>query len=297
MKRLLFVLCFAVLVFTGCSNESITDVSEKVEQPENDTNTSPHEETKESTEPQEQPQETTDSKEIVGEKIKETTTSPKYKINESTWSVEPIEKEGNEKLVLLTIDDAPDKYSLEMANTLKELGVNAIFFVNGHFIDTKEEQARLKEIYDMGFAIGNHTYNHQKLDDVSEEKQREEIVKLNALIEEVTGERPKFFRAPHGVNTDFSTQLAKEEGMVLMNWTYGYDYFKPYMNADKLTTAMVTGEGPEVDVPYSLLKPGANLLMHDRDWTNAALTDIVKGLQDKGYEVANPNLIQTIPAS
>lgn len=217
---------------------------------------------------------------------------PQYRLNPNTWAIEPIDG-ANEKVVLLTIDDAPDKYGLEMAKTLKELGVNAIFFVNGHFINTEEKQAILKEIHDMGFIIGNHTYNHQKLNDVSNEKQKEEIVKLNDLVEEITGERPNFFRAPHGVNTDFSKQVAKEEGMLLMNWTYGYDYFKPYMEPKKLTEAMVTGKGPEVDVPYSLLRPGANLLMHDREWTSAALADIVKGFQDQGYEIVDPSLIET----
>lgn len=219
-------------------------------------------------------------------------TEPQYQLNQNTWAIEPIDS-ANEKVVLLTIDDAPHKYGLEMAKTLKELGVNAIFFVNGHFIDTEEEQAVLKEIHDMGFVIGNHTYNHQKLSDVSNEKQREEIVKLNDLVEEIIGERPKFFRAPHGVNTDFSKQVAKEEGMLLMNWTYGYDYFDPYMDPEKLTEAMVTGKGPEVDVPYSLLRPGANLLMHDREWTSEALADIVKGFQEQGYEIVDPSLIET----
>nr|WP_246187669.1 polysaccharide deacetylase family protein [Ornithinibacillus caprae] len=220
---------------------------------------------------------------------------PKYKIDENA-SVVPVEDGVNENVVLLTIDDAPDKYSLEMAKKLKELEAGAIFFVNGHFIDTEEEQETLKQIHEMGFVIGNHTYNHPLLSDLEgkDDQQREEIVGLNNVIEEIIGERPAFFRAPNGVNTDYSRQLALEEEMVLMNWTYGYDYFKPYMDAEKLTTAMVTGEGPEVDVPYSLLKPGANLLMHDREWTNDALEEIVTGLREQGYEIVDPHLIQTI---
>src|SRR5699024_5708332 len=118
------------------------------------------------------------------------------------------------------------------------------------------------------------------------------IIELNEHIEEIIGEKPKFFRAPHGMNTDYSKQLVEDEGMVLMNWTYGYDYFEPYMDKEKLTEAMVSGEGPEVDIPYSLLKPGANLLMHDRDWTAAALEDIVKGLREKGYEMVDPMTLQ-----
>lgn len=86
---------------------------------------------------------------------------PLYALN-AVWAFEPI-SDANPKVVLLTIDDAPDKYAVEMAKTLKELGAPAIFFVNGHFIDTEEEQARLKEIYDLGFSIGNHTKTHANL--------------------------------------------------------------------------------------------------------------------------------------
>ena len=216
----------------------------------------------------------------------------KYIVTEN-WSLEPIEEGINENVVLLTFDDAPDQNALEMAKILKELDAKAIFFVNGHFIDTPKEEEMLKEIHEMGFSIGNHTFNHVTIPEESEEVQKEEIVSLNDRVEEIIGERPVFFRAPHGANTDYSTQVAEEEGMTVMNWTYGYDYFEPYMDAEKLTKAMVTGEGPEVDVPYSLLKPGANLLMHDREWTKEALPGIVKGLRDKGYEMLDPALIKT----
>src|SRR5690625_6385090 len=79
------------------------------------------------------------------------------------FSIVPIDK-ANEKVALLTIDDAPDKHALEMAQQLKEMDANAIFFVNGHFLETKEEKEVLKEIYDLGFVIGNHTYSHPSLD-------------------------------------------------------------------------------------------------------------------------------------
>ena len=55
---------------------------------------------------------------------------PQYKINEHNWSIEPI-NQANSKVVLLTIDDAPDKNALEMARILKKLSAPAIFFVNG----------------------------------------------------------------------------------------------------------------------------------------------------------------------
>ncbi|WHT46905.1 polysaccharide deacetylase family protein [Sporosarcina thermotolerans] len=222
--------------------------------------------------------------EIAEEEEEKSIRAPQYVMNPNTYSIEPF-GEADPKVVLLTIDDAPDKRALDMAKTLKELGVPAIFFVNGHFIATDEKKTILKEIHDMGFIIGNHTKTHANLKKISEDEQREEIISVNDIVEEVTGERPKFFRAPFGVNTDFSRALAKEEGMLLMNWSYGYDYEKEYMTKEKIADIMVNTE---------LLRNGSNLLMHDREWTADALEEIVNGLREKGYNFVDPNLIKGI---
>ncbi|WP_173916610.1 polysaccharide deacetylase family protein [Halobacillus sp. Marseille-Q1614] len=204
-----------------------------------------------------------------------------YRMTESGTFV-PIHN-ANENVVLLTFDDAPDAHALEIAQTLKELEAPAIFFVNGHFLDTEEEKETLKQIQSMGFPIGNHTMSHPSLPELSEQEQREEIVKLNDIVEEIIGERPKFFRAPFGQNTEYTKQVAEEEGMLLMNWTYGYDWEPQYQNAESLADIMVNTE---------FLRPGANLLMHDREWTAKAVPAIVKGFRDKGYELLDPALIE-----
>ncbi|NGP44396.1 polysaccharide deacetylase family protein [Bacillaceae bacterium SIJ1] len=207
---------------------------------------------------------------------------PLYQINPQNYKIEPLD-DAEENVVLLTIDDAPDQYALEMAKTLNSLEAPAIFFVNGHFIDTEEEKAVLKEIHEMGFAIGNHTSSHANLSDLSSEEQRDEIISVNEEIEAITGEKPVFFRAPFGVNTDTSRQIVTEEGMAWMNWSYGYDFVDGYMTKEAIGDIMVNA--PE-------LSAGANLLMHDREWTNAALEDIITGLRDKGYSLVDPELIQ-----
>ncbi|HAQ07070.1 MAG TPA: polysaccharide deacetylase, partial [Bacillus bacterium] len=205
-------------------------------------------------------------------------------VNRTTYfSIQSIAN-PEEKVVLLTIDDAPDKYALSMAKTLQALNVKAIFFVNGHFIDTPEEGEVLKKINEMGFPIGNHTFNHMNLKDLTEEQQRQEIVGLNDRIEELIGERPRFFRAPFGMNTEYSKRVAADEDMLLMNWTYGYDWEKAYQQKNSLADIMVNTQ---------LLRNGANLLMHDRKWTSEALGDIVKGLQEKGYKIVDPELIES----
>ncbi|WP_332693808.1 polysaccharide deacetylase family protein [Halalkalibacter lacteus] len=206
-----------------------------------------------------------------------------YVINKTNWLVEPV-NETNDKVVLLTIDDAPEKYSVKMAETLKELNAGAIFFVNGHFLKTEEDREKLRAIYGMGFEIGNHTMTHPNMSQLSAEEQRKQIIELNDLIEEILGERPRFYRAPFGVNTEISNEVIEEESMTSMNWTYGYDWEKEYQEADSLADIMVN---------TSLLTNGANLLMHDRKWTSEALEEIVVGLREKEYKIVNPAFIKT----
>lgn len=207
---------------------------------------------------------------------------PKYQLRESDWSLQPIDESENRN-VLITIDDAPDSYSLEMAEILKEEGVPAIFFVNGHFLQDEQGREDLKAIYDLGFEIGNHTMNHVSLNTISEQETFKEINDLNNLIEDITGEKPAFFRAPFGINTEHSKAILKEEEMIWMNWTYGYDWEEEYMEADSLADIMVDTE---------LLTNGANLLMHDREWTKEALPNIIEGFRERGYGFIHPGGIE-----
>jgi len=263
---------------SGCSQSS-DNVNE-----ENSTNEIKDEEKRDN----EQDNETDDNEESAEEddgkeeNESEKTSEPLYEVDD-TWSIVPIDN-AEEKVVLLTIDDAPDKYGVEMAHTLNKLDVPAIFFVNGHFLTTPEKEDELRGIYEMGFMIGNHTYNHPFLPDLTEEKQSEEIIELNDLIEDIIDERPKFFRAPNGANTDHTKQVADEENMTLMNWSYGYDWEEDYQTKEAITDIMVNTE---------LLTAGSNLLMHDREWTAKALEDIVNGLREQGYEFVDPKLIKT----
>ncbi|MCM3638010.1 polysaccharide deacetylase family protein [Sporosarcina luteola] len=274
-KGLLYISLLSMLLLAACNEEATK------ENKDNDEQSALVEENAEQFESDEEQQKIDVDGESQGqdEPVEQI---PQYELNPKTFSIQPI-GDANPKVVLLTIDDAPDKRALDMAKTLKKLDAPAIFFVNGHFIATDEKKAILKEIHDMGFTIGNHTQTHANLKTLSEEEQREEIISVNDLVEEITGERPRFFRAPFGANTDFSKAFALNEGMQVMNWSYGYDFEKEYMTKERIADIMVNTE---------LLRNGSNLLMHDRDWTADALEEIVNGLRDKGYEFVDPKLIK-----
>ncbi|MGP4065566.1 polysaccharide deacetylase family protein [Oceanobacillus sp. M65] len=294
MRHIIIGILFVSFLFLAACNDS-QETSNESGNGDQEENSKQEQEGNNQEDNSKEEEDTEDESTARTEEQEETVKEPIYKVDSETSSIVPLDDSGdtNEKVVLLTIDDVPDKNAIKMAETLKEHNASAIFFVNGHFIETEEGAEKLKKIHEMGFPIGNHTYSHPDLSTLSEEEQTEEIVSVSDRIEEIVGERPTFFRAPHGINTDHSQMVVKEEGMTQMNWTYGYDYFKPYEDVEKIKQAMISGEGPEAGVDYSLLKPGANLLMHDRDWTSDALGDIIEGLRDKGYEMVDPDLIQT----
>lgn len=231
-------------------------------------------------------EEVADSSEDTEEEIIEEEEEVKYlyEIHPELFSVLAIESDEttDEELVLLTFDDAPYGNSLEIADALDAQGVSAIFFVNGMYMENEEGFEVVQELHERGFEIGNHSHTHLNLSEQSEEIQKEEIVKTNVIIEEATGESPRFYRAPFGVMTDYSKELLEELGMTWMNWSFGYDWVSEYQDAAALTEVTL-------NTPY--LSDGANILMHDRTWTAAATADIVKGLDDLGYTMVDPKLI------
>lgn len=224
-----------------------------------------------------------------GEKDKSKATfkqkKPEYKMTDKFY-VKPI-ADADPKVVLLTIDDAPEDHAVEMAKKLKKMDAKAIFYINKIYVDKGDGKKKLKKLHDMGFPLGNHTATHPNLSDLSKKEQRKELIPVYDQIEKITGEPVKFFRAPHGVNTDVSNNIAKKRDVLPMNWSYGYDFMADYEDADKLKKIMLKPDPP------GLLHNGAILLMHDRDWTNEALEDIVKGLKDKGYKILDPALLKT----
>ncbi len=273
MMRYLTLVMFIILLM-GCGNSGSGDAAE------GETDDTPETETVE--EAAEEPVEAPEAQETAEEDEE----SFSYEVDPESFRIVPLD-DADPEVALITIDDAPDGQAVGMAETLNEMDAGAIFFVNGMFIQDAAGQEALKAIHDMGFEIGNHTMTHPYLDQITPEETEAEITGTSDLIEEVTGERPRFFRAPFGINTEESIRIAEEAGMTLMNWTYGYDWEADYQNPETLADIMVNTE---------LLTDGANLLMHDREWTAEALPDIVNGLQDKGYEIVDPADIESIEA-
>lgn len=98
---------------------------------------------------------------------------------------------GGAKLVAFGFDDGPSPTNTQLIMTeFEQRGVRATFFEIGPYVQHYADVSR--DVVRRGFEIGNHTMTHQ----YRETPILSEIGPTADLIEQVTGVRPRLFRAP-----------------------------------------------------------------------------------------------------
>ena len=105
--------------------------------------------------------------------------------------------DGVKKQVALSFDDGPHPvYTELLLDGLAERNVKAAFFVVGKNIINNEQL--IDRMYREGHVIGNHTYDHVKLSEISDEEACIQVEKTNELIYEITGNHVEYVRPPFG---------------------------------------------------------------------------------------------------
>lgn len=126
-----------------------------------------------------------------------------------------VEGEG----ALLSIDDGPDPVDTPvLLDLLDRHGRKAVFFVIGDKVRRYPELAC--EIVRRGHQIGNHTMSHPAgwMWCAGPARTRREIAECSRVIEDVTGVKPRWFRAPAGHRNWFTHPVLREQGMELVGW-------------------------------------------------------------------------------
>ena len=100
--------------------------------------------------------------------------------------------------------------------TLQENDVKITFFMVGDWIEKFPEAA--KKINEAGHEIASHSDTHPHVNNLSYEKNIEEIEKSNDKIEEITGSRTKIYRAPYGEYNDTVIKAAQDKGYYTIQW-------------------------------------------------------------------------------
>jgi len=107
----------------------------------------------------------------------------------------------NKKKLILTFDDGPDpKYTKQILDTLAYYHVPATFFVVG--IEAENNIPLIKRIFKEGHEIGNHTFTHPDMSEVSSSRASLEMDATRLLIECITGHSTILFRAPYNADSE-----------------------------------------------------------------------------------------------
>lgn len=125
--------------------------------------------------------------------------------------------ETDKKQVSISFDAAwGDEQTHTLLDILKEHNVKSTFFLVGDWVDKYPDD--VKDIYDAGHDIGNHSDTHPHMTEMSTEEQKNQIKACNKKIKEITGKEPKLFRAPYGDYNNTVVQSVKSLNMYCVQW-------------------------------------------------------------------------------
>ena len=117
----------------------------------------------------------------------------------------------------LTFDDGPSESTPKLLETLGKYHVPATFFMCGENVRRCPQVAR--EVAARGHELGNHTDSHARLDFKSPRFIYREMARAQETIQETTGARPLWFRAPYGVRWFGVAQAQHLLGLRGVMWT------------------------------------------------------------------------------
>ena len=137
----------------------------------------------------------------------------------------PVYQTTDFEVPLITIDDGPDPHDTPVLLDLLDCyQTKAIFFMIGEKVRAHPGLAR--EVIRRGHEIGNHTLTHPQANFwcAGPWRTRREIAGCQQVIEEVTGIKPRWFRAPVGHRNAFTHPIATDLGLRVMAWNRrGFD--------------------------------------------------------------------------
>ncbi len=126
--------------------------------------------------------------------------------------------------IALTIDDGPDPdVTPRVLEVLEAFDARVSFFCVGERVTRYPDLAR--EIVRRGHSVENHSQRHRhSFSLLGPKRMAAEIAEAQESIAGVTGEVPRFFRAPAGLRNPFLDPILKRLELHLASWTRrGFD--------------------------------------------------------------------------
>lgn len=181
------------------------------------------------------------------------------------------------KVIALTFDDGPSRYTKEILKVLRKHKINATFFVLGNKVSLYEDT--LKEMIKDGNEIGNHSYNHKLMSNLNENEIKEQIQKTQEILTNKLGYTPVSFRPTYG---SINKKVKQSTSMHITLWTIDTLDWK-IKDPNRIATRAMKAKDMDI------------ILMHDsKGRTIKALDILIPKLLDKGYQFVTINELEEV---
>lgn len=162
-----------------------------------------------------------------------------------------------------------EEVSTGILDLLFDEEVSATFFVTGPWAEAHPDL--LSRIVDEGHELGNGGYNYVNLSEYGREYIRDQIHRGGSILEELSGQRPAYFRPPNGSYNDDVAGLAMDLGYTVVLWSVdAHDWMNP--GVEHVVRQVLDNAGP-----------GDIILMHANDPPGdviPALEEIIAGFKE-----------------
>jgi len=195
--------------------------------------------------------------------------------------------------VALTFDDGPDpEWTPKILDVLKAKHATATFFLIG--IQTDKFSGVAKRIYNEGNTIGNHTFTHPDVSNISDAHVKVELNLTERLFGSLVGVRATLMRPPYAIDEEPDTadqvrplKIAQDMGYITVGNRIDPDDWSGNPTAEKISSYVLSHLPP---CREENLRCGNIVLLHDgggnRAETVKALPTIIDGIRARGYEIA-----------
>ena len=196
--------------------------------------------------------------------------------------------------VVLTFDDGPDpEWTPKILDVLKRENAPATFFLIG--IQTDKFSGLAKRIYKEGHTVGNHTFTHPDVSNISPSYFRLELNLTERLFASLMGIRTTLLRPPYAIDEEPDTadqvrplEFAQEMGYTTVGNKIDPNDWRenPRRSAEQITSYVLSHLPP---CGVNDLRCGNIVLLHDgggnREETVRALPMIIDGIRARGFQI------------
>lgn len=175
----------------------------------------------------------------------------------------------NKKMVALTFDDGPGRYTKEIVECLEQHHAKATFFIVGCNIDGYEDT--ILKAHKIGCEIGNHSYDHSHFTRISETEIKRQISATDKKIKDIIGMNALYLRTPGGLSNKMVEGVVNKP---IILWSIDTRDWETQSKTSTIRSVVNHVQDGDIVLMHDIYKP-----------TKDAAIYLIDELQREGYQL------------